>query len=127
MTRWIVPIELVWKSLVERATTVPAGIWAVQSRVTQSGYGTSPLGRGQMDVKESEQEVLQIAKRAAGCKNGASMTRLPGNDESSENNPISGEEQLIGRRLCVEEERGQGTFEHASDETHSMTVRLERN
>ena len=33
MTRWIVSIELVWWSPVEHATTVPAGIWAVQSRV----------------------------------------------------------------------------------------------
>ena len=33
------------------------------------------------------------------------MTRLPGNDESSKYNPISEEEQLIGRRLYVEEER----------------------
>ena len=39
--------------------------------------GASPQGRGHKDVKKSEQEVLQIAKRAAGCKNGASMTRLP--------------------------------------------------
>ena len=33
------------------------------------------------------------------------MTRLPGNDESSKNNPISEKEQLIGRRFSVEEER----------------------
>ena len=39
-------------------------------------------------------------------ENDASVTRLPGNDESSENNPISEEEQLIGRRFSVEEERG---------------------
>ena len=59
--------------------------------------GDSPRGRGQKDVKESEQGVLQIAtKRAAGCKNGASLTRLPGNDESSKNKPISEEEWLIG-------------------------------
>ena len=88
--------------------------------------GTSPRGRGQKDAKESEQGVRQIAKREAGCKKGASMTRLPGNDESSKNNPIS-EEYLIGRRLCVEEERGRGMYGYASDETHSMTVRLERN
>ena len=51
--------------------------------------GASPRGRGQ----KSEQGVLQIAtKRAAGCKNDASMTRLPGNDESSKNNPFSEEE-----------------------------------
>ena len=43
-------------------------------------------------MKKSEQGMLQIAKRAAGCKNGASMTRLPGNDESSKNNPASEEE-----------------------------------
>ena len=33
------------------------------------------------------------------------MTRLPGNDESSKNNPIIEEGLLIGRRLCAEEER----------------------
>ena len=44
--------------------------------------GMSPQGRGQKGVKKYEQGVLQVAKRAAGCKNGASMTRLPGNDES---------------------------------------------
>ena len=43
-------------------------------------------------MKESEQRMLQVAKRAAGCKNGASMTRLPGNDESSKNKAISEEE-----------------------------------
>ena len=31
--------------------------------------GTSPRVRGQKDVQESEQWVIQIAKRAAGCKN----------------------------------------------------------
>ena len=41
---------------------------------------------------ESEQGVLQMAKRAAGCKYGASMTRLPDNDESSKYNPINEEE-----------------------------------
>ena len=93
MTRCIVSIELVWWSLVEHATTVPAGIWAVQSRVdTIRVDGTSPQGRGQKGVKKSEQGVLQVAKRAAGCKNGASMTRRPGNDESSKNNVISEEE-----------------------------------
>ena len=61
--------------------------------------GASPRGRGQKDVKESEQGMFQIAKRAARCKkrittkkNDASVTRLPGNDESSKNNPIIEEE-----------------------------------
>ena len=71
--------------------------------------GTSPRGRGQKDVKESEQEVLPITtKSRAGCKNkesDASVTRLPGNDESSETNPISKELLLIGRRFGDEKER----------------------
>ena len=29
-------VELVWWNPVEHGTTIPAGIWAVQSRVTQS-------------------------------------------------------------------------------------------
>ena len=82
--------------------------------------GTSPRGRGQEDVEESEQgsasecsKVKYKAKplngmpswltrqpweSAAGCKtkeNDASVTRLPGNDESSKNNPISEEEELM--------------------------------
>ena len=48
--------------------------------------GASPQGRGQKDAKESEQRERQDAK------NGASMTRLRGNHESSKNNPISEEE-----------------------------------
>ena len=31
---------------------------------------------------------------------------------------------MIGRRLCVEKERAQGMYGYASDETHSITVRL---
>ena len=38
-------------------------------------------------------------------ENDASVAELPGNDESSKNNPISEEESLIGRRFSVEEER----------------------
>ena len=79
--------------------------------------GTSPRGRGQEDVKESEQVsapecskvkykakpsngmpsllTQQLGERAARYKtneNAASVTRLPGNDESSKSNPISEEE-----------------------------------
>ena len=46
--------------------------------------------------------------QAAKCKtqeNDPSVTRLPGNDEGSENNPISEEEQLIRRRFSVDEAR----------------------
>ena len=38
-------------------------------------------------------------------ENNASVTRLPGNDERSKNNPISEEEWLIGRRFSHGEER----------------------
>ena len=41
------------------------------------------------------QLIQQSGESAAGCKtkeNDASVTRLPGNDESSKNNPISEEE-----------------------------------
>ena len=51
----IMSIDLVWWSPVEHATTVPAGIWAVQSRETIRIDGTNPRGRGQEDVKDSEQ------------------------------------------------------------------------
>ena len=79
--------------------------------------GTSPQGRGQDHVKESDKGVLpdcrkvkyktkplsgmlskltqQPGEGAARCKtkeNDASVTRPPGNDESSKNNPISEEE-----------------------------------
>ena len=89
------------------ATTVPAGIWAAQSSVTIRVDGTSPRGRGQEDVEESEQEGQgQAVERECKTKeNDASVTRLPSNDENSKKNPISDEEQLIGRRLCIEEER----------------------
>ena len=53
------------------------------------------------------QMTQQPGESAARCKNrenDASVTRLPGNDESS-NNPISEEEWFIGRRFSVEEER----------------------
>ena len=66
--------------------------------------GTSPRGRGQKDVKESEQGMLQSAtKSAAECKpkeSDASMTRLSGNDESSKNNPISEEDDDCKTPLC---------------------------
>ena len=65
--------------------------------------GTSPPGRGQEDVKESDKGLLQSAARCKTKENDASVTRLPGNDESSENNPISEEEQFIGRRFSDEE------------------------
>ena len=38
-------------------------------------------------------------------ENDASVTRPPSNDKSSENFPISEEEQLIGRRFSVDGER----------------------
>ena len=47
---------------------------------------TSPQGRGQKDVKGSEQGVLQI-----GCKNDASMKRLPGNEFEAQPNQRRGE------------------------------------
>ena len=60
--------------------------------------GTSPRGRGQEDVKKSERErgVLQSATKATTRGKtkeiDASVTRLPGNGERSENNPINEEE-----------------------------------
>ena len=43
----------------EHATTVPAEIWTVQSMSdTIRVDGTSPRGRGQEDVKESDKGVL---------------------------------------------------------------------
>ena len=86
--------------------------------------GTGPLGRGHEDVKEIREGgasecskvkyrtkplsgMQQPGEGAASCRtedNDASVTRLPGNDESSENNPISEEEWLIGGR-CIDEER----------------------
>ena len=50
----------------------------------------------------------QPGESAAGCKtkeNDASVTRCPGNDESSKNNPISEEEWLIARRFSVDGKR----------------------
>ena len=76
----------------EHATTVPAGIWAVQSRMTQSEQMAGVHGSRAEGREGVRAGVLRIAKREAGCKIGASMTRLPGNDESSKNNQISEEE-----------------------------------
>ena len=101
--------------------------------------GSSPQSRGQQDVKESgskcfraqqakplsgmlSQLTQQLWESATRCKtkeNDASVTRLPGNDESSKNNPISEEEQLIGRRFSVEEWRRSPSDDVA--EMHKVT------
>ena len=63
----------------EHATTVPAGIWSVRSRVTHlSRRPESTRGRGHEGKTK---------------KNDACVARLPGNDESSKNNRISDEEE----------------------------------